>query len=186
MADNITKKDYITITDTKVMVGGKETTTYHGQQIWMSGILPGYFKDIQQIVEGRYGTAPIEMRVLSSKTLGQYAKPGTPSAEPGKNAWVQFVFANGTKTPWGFDYSYSSASVCAARCARDCGRYVRADSAFRVGVFGAVADAIKPVVQVKPKVVNRSGDVTTMEIDFGKQKLQFQINASLILQSNSK
>jgi hypothetical protein len=186
MADNITKKDYITITDSKVMVGGKETTTYHGQQIWMSGILPSYFKNIQQIVKDEYGAAPIEMHVLSSGTSGRYAKPGTPSVKPGKNAWVQFVFANGTKTPWVLYDPYSSASGGAGNCALNCGYVVRAYSDFRVGVFGAVADAIKPVVQVKPKVVNRSGDVTTMEIDFGKQKLQFQINARSLLKSNGK
>jgi hypothetical protein len=186
MADNITKKDYITITDTKVMVGGKETTKYRGCDIWRVKDLPILFKDIQTKVKQEYGSAPIEMHTLSSGTSGRYAKPGTPSVKLGKNAWVQFVFANGTKTPWVFHYSYSSASDCAGGCAYYCGRSVQSYSDFRSGVFGSVADAIKPVVQVKPKVVNRSGDVTTMEIDFGKQKLQFQINASLILKQLGK
>ena len=186
MADNITKKDYITITDTKVMVGGKETTTYRGCDIWRVKELPSLFKDIQTTVKQEYGAAPIEMHTLSSKTSGQYAKPGTPSVKLGKNAWVQFVFANGTKTPWVFRCSYSSAGACADLCAGDCCLHVQRYSVFRSGVFGSVADAIKPVVQVKLKVVNRSGDVTTMEIDFGKQKLQFQINASLILKHKGK
>jgi len=186
MADNITKKDYITITDTKVMVGGKETTKYRGCDIWCVKDLPILFKDIQTKVKQEYGSAPIEMHILSSGTLCQGAKLGTPSATHGPNGWVQFVFANGTKTPWVFRYSYSSASACAADCAYFCGVSVQLYSDFRSGVFGSVADAITPVVQVKPKVVNRSGDVTTMEIDFGKQKLQFQINASLILKHKGK
>ena len=186
MTDNITNKDYITITDKKVMVGGKETTTYHGQEICMSEILPSYFKNIQQIVKDEYGAAPIAMCVLSSETDGKCAKPGTPSAELGKNAWVRFMFANGFKTPWVFTYSFSSASDCADHCAIGCGRHVQYDSDLRSGLFGPIADAIKPPVQVKPKVVNRSGDVITMEIDFDKQKLQFQINASLILKHKGK
>ena len=186
MADNITNKDYITITDTKVMVGGEETTKYRGENILNVKSLPSYLKDIQNIVKWEYGIAPTEMHVLSSKTTGNYARSGTPSATHGPNAWVRFMLANGRQTPWVFRYSSSSASICAGYCGTDCGNTVRNASDFRSGVFRSVADAIKPVVQVKPKVVNRSGDVTTMEIDLDNKKLQFQINARSLLKSNGK
>ena len=155
MTDNITNKDYITITDEKVMVGGKETTKYRGCDIWHMEALPSLFKDIQTKVKQEYGAAPIEMRVLSSKTSRQYTKPGTPSAEPGKNAWVSFVFANGTKTPWVFRYSFSSASDCAALCAYACGLSVRDSSDFRSGVFGPVADKIKALESPAPVSCNK-------------------------------
>ena len=144
MNNKITDKDYITITANGVTVGGMPTTTYRGEQIWCVEDLPRVFQDIQKIVQREYGAAPVEMRVMSSETNGKYAKPGTPSPKHGSNAWVQFVFANGIETRWVFLDSSSSASACAAYCANHCGNYVRANSDFRSGVFGSVADAIKP------------------------------------------
>ena len=171
MTDNITNKDYITITDKKVMVGGKETTTYHGQEICMSEILPSYFKNIQQIVKDEYGAAPIAMCVLSSETDGKCAKPGTPSAELGKNAWVRFMFANGFKTPWVFTYSFSSASDCADHCAIGCGRHVQYDSDLRSGLFGPIADKIKQkATQTESPKVGQ-----LIEMDFGNCIMQLKI-----------
>lgn len=194
MTDNITNQNYITITATKVMVGGEKTTKYRGVSILWVSCLPRMLKEIQTMVKSEYGAAPIEMHVLSSETSGFYSKPGNPLAKHGLNAWVQFVFKNKENkitTPWVFIYSHSSSSSCAGFCAYDCGSHVRLYPAFRSGVFGSVADAIKseikqPIVQVKSKVINQSGDVTTMEIDFDNKKLQFQINAKQILESNSK
>ncbi|MBO4683329.1 MAG: hypothetical protein J5611_01990, partial [Alphaproteobacteria bacterium] len=143
MAENITNKDYITITDTKVMVGGKETTEYRGENIANVEFLPNYLKDIQKVVKREYGIAPTEMHVLASKTTGNYAMSGTPSAKHGKNAWVRFMLANGLQTPWVFNSSYSSASGCAGDCAAACGDLVQNAPAFRSGLFGSVADAIK-------------------------------------------
>jgi len=143
MNNKITDKDYITITENGVTVGGKPTTTYRGEDIWCVRSLPKIFKDIQQTVKKEYGAAPIAMRVMSSETNGEHAKPGNPSPKHGKNAWGQFVFANGIETRWVFTDSLSSASDCADNCASHCGLYVRDDSAFRSGVFGAIADAIK-------------------------------------------
>ena len=204
MTDNITNKDYITITDTKVMVDGKETTEYRGWSITCVQSLPKLLKDIQTTVKERYGIVPTEMHALSSKTTGNYAKSGTPSAKHGKNKWARFIFANGFKTPWVFYCSASSEDFCAADCAHDCGYAALYYFDFQEATFGPVAAAIKDekpfaqvklnassqsdrsVIQVKPKVVSQSGDVTAMEIDFGKQKLQFQINARSLLKSNGK
>ena len=167
MADNITNKDYITITDKKVMVGGKETTKYRGENIVTVEFLPRYLKDIQKVVKREYGIAPIEMHALSSKTTGNYARSGTPSATHGPNAWVRFMFANGIKTPWVFTYSFSSASACAGFCAHYCGFDVRNLSGFRSDLFGSVADAIKS--KNAPKV----GQL--IEMDFGNCMVQLKI-----------
>ena len=144
MIDKITNKDYITITANSVTVGGKSTTTYRGENIWQCGYLLDIFKDIQRIVQKEYGAAPVEMRVMSSETNGEYAKPGNPSPKHGSNGWVSFVFANGIETRWVFANLHSSASVCAGSCASYCGSNVRDYSGFRSGVFGPHADAIKP------------------------------------------
>ena len=171
MADNITNKDYITITDKKVMVGGKETTKYRGCDIWDMEALPSLFKDIQAIVKQEYGSVPIEMRVMSSETSGEYAEAGNPSPKHGKNAWVSFVFANGTKTPLVFYYSYSSASDCAVYCAYACGNRVRYYSIFRSGVFGSVADKIKQkATQTESPKVGK-----LIEMDFGNCMVQLKI-----------
>ena len=136
-----TNKDYIEITANSVTVGGVPATTYRGEQIWCVEALPRVFQDIQKIVQREYGAAPIEMRVMSSETNGEYARPGNPSLKHGSNPWVSFVFANGIETRWVFNLSYSSASACAGGCAIGCGRHVQYDSGFRSGVFGSVADA---------------------------------------------
>ena len=189
MIDKITNKDYIEITANSVTVGGVPATTYRGQEIWCVEDLPNDFKEIQQIVQREYGAAPIAMRVMSSETNGEYAKPGNPSPKHGKNAWVSFVFANGIETRWVFRNSFLSASGCAGGCADGCGNFVRVLSDFRSGVFGPHADAIKKLAnksQVSDvSAVNKSGD-TTIAIDLGNQILQLQIHASLILKSNSK
>ncbi len=41
---------------------------------------------------------------------------------------------------WVFYASFSSSSACADSCANGCGYYVRYNSGFRSGVFGAVAN----------------------------------------------
>ena len=140
MNNKITNKDYITITADGVTVGGVPATTYRGRNIWQCDYLPDIFKDIQRIVQKKYGAAPVEMRVMSSETNGEYAEPGNPSPKHGSNDWVSFVFANGIKTRWVFRGSHSSASDCADLCAYDCGVYVRGLSEFRSVVF----DTIKP------------------------------------------
>ena len=160
-----TNKDYIEITANSVTVGGVPATTYRGEQIWCVEALPRVFQDIQKIVQREYGAAPIEMRVMSSETNGEYIKPGNPSPKHGSNGWVSFVFANEIETDWVCRDSELSASACAFYCAYDCGCYVRDYSDFRSGVFGPHADAIKklankaqqlyaPVTQSKPKPVS--------------------------------
>ena len=144
MSKEITNKDYIEITANSVMVGGVPATTYRGENICLCDYLPEIFKDIQKIVQREYGAAPVEMRVMSSETNGEYYKPDTPSPNHGKNAWLQFIFANGIETDWMFSGSYLSASDCAVSCALYCGYHLRGYSVFRSGVFGSVADAIKP------------------------------------------
>jgi hypothetical protein len=172
MTDNITNKDYITITDSKVMVCGVPTTTYRGQEIWWLKDLSNDFKKIQQIVQREYGAAPIAMRVMSSETNGKYAKIGNPSPKHGKNAWVNFVFANGIETRWVFyASSRSSASDCADRCAGYCGYHVRTDPGFRSGVFGSVADKIKQkATQTESPKVGQ-----LIEMDFGNCMMQLKI-----------
>ena len=171
MADNITNKDYITITDKTVMVGGKPTTAYRGRGIWWLKNLSNDFKKIQRIIQREYGAAPIAMRVMSSETNGEYASPGNPSPKHGKNAWVSFVFANGVETDWVFRYSSSSASDCAEDCAYYCGSNVRDDSVFRVGVFGAVANKIKQkATQTESPKVGQ-----LIEMDFGNCMMQLKI-----------
>jgi hypothetical protein len=171
MADNITKKDYITITDTKVMVGGRSAKTYRGKQICHLAVLPDLFQDIQKIVQDEYGATPITMRVMSSETRGKYAKPGTPSPKHGKNAWVSFVFANGVETRWVLYDSYSSASDCVVGCAFNCGYIVRYYSVYRSGVFGSVADKIKQkATQTESPKVGQ-----LIEMDFGNCMVQLKI-----------
>ena len=162
MNNKITNKDYITITADGVTVGGKPTTTYRGEQIWRVGSLSADFREIQKIFQREYCAAPVEMRVMSSETNGEYAKAGNPSPKHGSNGWVSFVFANGIETRWVFFYSYSSASFCADDCADACGYYVRAYSDFRSGVFGSVADAFINV-----------GDIITVER--GNQMMRVKI-----------
>jgi len=180
MTNTITNKDYITITENGVTVGGKPTTTYRGEDIWCVRSLPKIFKDIQQTVKEEYGAAPIEMRVMSSETGGEYAKPGNPSPKHGKNAWGQFVFANGIETRWVFTHSHSSASACAAHCASNCGYRVRDYSDFRSGVFGSVADAIKQQSwqkttdnNMKINLDKKIGDI--IEMNFGNSIMQLKI-----------
>ena len=193
MQNKITNKDYIEITADGadgVAVGGKSTTTYRGKKIWWLKNLSNEFEKIQQIVQREYGAAPIAMRVMSSETNGEYAKPGNPSPKHGKNAWVSFVFANGIETRWVFDDSHSSASDCAAHCAAFCGNSVRLYSGFRSGVFGPHVDAIKKLAN-KPQqleyaaanMYNING-TTQIEINLDKQKLQNQIN--IIIKLNGK
>ena len=149
MTNTITNKDYITITADGITVGGKPAKKYLGEEIWNHKNLPGIFRDIQQIVKREYGAAPIEMRVKSSETVSEYAKPGNPSPEHGKNAWFQFVFANGVETSWVFcEDAYSSVSDCAGRCALECSNCVRFYTGYRSRIFGPIADAIKSSAQL--------------------------------------
>ena len=180
MIDKPTNKDYITITANGVTVGGMPATTYRGENIWQCDYLPDIFKDIQRIVQKKYGAAPVEMRVMSSETNGEYAKAGNPSPKHGSNGWVSFVFANGIETRWVFPHSYSSASDCAGNCARYCGYYVRDYSAFRSGVFGSVADAIKQQSwqkttdnNMKINLDKKIGDI--IEMNFGNRIMQLKI-----------
>ena len=171
MAYNITNKDYITITDTKVMVDGKETTEYRGQRIWDIQFLPTMFKEIQDIVNQEYNIVPIEMHVLSSETRGRFVKSSDPSAKNGPNAWVRFMFANGLKAPWVFYGSYSPVSDCAFYCAGDCVNDVRVNSPFRASVFGSVADKIKQkATQTESPKVGQ-----LIEMDFGNCIMQLKI-----------
>ena len=190
MVNKITNKDYIEITANSVTVGGVYAKTYRGQKILQLRDLSNDFKKIQQIVQREYGAVPIAMRVMSSETNGEYARPGNPSPKHGKNAWVSFVFANGVETDWVFYDSCSSASDCAGICANYCWRNVLADPGFRSGVFGSVADAIKKLAN-KPQqleyaaanMYNING-TTQIEINLDKQKLQNQIN--IIIKLNGK
>lgn len=173
MISTITNQDYITITADGITVGGKPAKKYCGEKLWNRKNLPGIFQDIQQIVKREYGAAPIEIRVMSSETGGEYAKPGNPSPEHGKNAWFQLVFANGVETSWVFcGDAYSSVSDCARRCALECSNCVRFYSGYRSRVFGPIADAIKASAQ--PTEVS--------DIPIGNQILKVKI---MEIQSNT-
>ena len=59
---------------------------------------------------------------------------------PGGNCYCKLTDPSTSAARWVFRSSYSSSSVCADYCARYCGNYVRSYSAFRSGIFGAVAN----------------------------------------------
>ena len=60
----MTNADYITITDSKVMVGGKPTKTYLGEEI----NIPKDFREVQAIMNKEHDIVPIEMHVLVSNS----------------------------------------------------------------------------------------------------------------------
>ena len=176
MNNKITNKDYITITADGVTVGGKPATKYRGEDILYVRGLHDTFKDIQQIAKEEYGAAPIEMHVMSSETGGKYAKPGNPSPKHGKNAWVQFVFANGIETRWVFLYSYSSASDCAVHCANRGGFSVHDLFFFRSGVFGSIKQQLQKKTtdnNMKINLDKKIGDI--IEMNFGNRIMQLKI-----------
>lgn len=93
---NIPNTAYITINANGVFIGGKPATYYRGVKIIDS---IEYIKAHFQIIQSRYPNIR-HMRFLTSKTTGEYNKPGNPVAENGDNLWACIVFNDGYEGPW--------------------------------------------------------------------------------------
>lgn len=183
----MTINDYITITDSQVMVGGKPATTYRGRQISIVKVLPKHLKKIKQIIKQEYGVELTEMHALSSETRGKYKKPGNPSEKHGCWGWVRFVLANGNETPWVFLLGYDSSDTCASRCARTCDGLITISADFRSAVFGSFTSAPKTAEkQITQNVANKSDNITKLKTEIKSSKQKHLSQISLIKKSNSK
>ena len=100
----IPNTEYVTVKPDGVFVGGKLANTYRGVNI-------GFPVSIQQKFQKLKREYPNirEMRFLTSKTTGEYNKPGNPVAENGDNLWASVAFYNGYVAPWvlvSINYTY--------------------------------------------------------------------------------
>ena len=137
---NIPNTEYITVKRDEngavdVFVGGKPATHYRGVEIYDINYVKNIFAWIQE-----QNPNITELHVLSSRTLGEYARVGNPSPEHGRYAWCRVKNNDGKLGGWVFDYAYTSATDCAYNCAYLCAGYVRAYAAFRRAVLGTALD----------------------------------------------
>ena len=77
--------------------------------------------------QGEYGRAYPEYNFDNNHASSEGLYCRCRMTSPVRSAWVYF---NG----------HVSASECASNCARLCGNYVRADAAFRSGIFGSAGN----------------------------------------------
>lgn len=116
-----------------VFVGGKPATHYRGQEIYCIEYVKSVFEWMQ-----KKNPNIAEFHIMSSKTNGEYAKTGNPSAEHGPSAWCRIVLKDGTTMDWVFFSTRSSAAYCARNCAYNCAYVVRSYASFRSAVFGEI------------------------------------------------
>ena len=123
---DIPNTEYITINKDGIFVGGKPATIYRGEKIVDVDNVKNNFVNIQK----NYPQIA-ELHVGAFATSGKFTKPGNPSGKFGLNEWCRVKLQDGRVGSWVFYRTYSSASLCAYYCARDCGIYVRIDSDLR-------------------------------------------------------
>ena len=80
---------------------------------------------------GAQNTAVEELR----DSNGEIATGGE---RTGRYCWCQL--SHPAKSRWVFQYASSSVAGCGSFCAADCGGNVRANSAFRAGLFGSLGN----------------------------------------------
>ena len=119
---DIPNTEYITINTNGIFVGGQPATTYRGVAIGMPENIRKHFQTIQK----QYPNIK-EMRFLTSKTMGNCYKAGTPVAKRGDNLWARVAFNDGYVAPWVLVsktythdfYIYNRISGCLSHMAED-------------------------------------------------------------------
>lgn len=143
-----------------VFVGGKPATHYRGQEIYRIEYVQFVFEWMQ-----KKNPNIAEFHIMSSKTNGEYAKTGNPSAEHGPSAWCRIVLKDGTTTDWVFHYTYGSAADCANACAYACAFSVRANASFRQALLGSAIDK----QNVNPMAKSKNPEIEKLKtVDFSK------------------
>ena len=127
---NIAKTQYVTVNNQGIFVGGKPTEFYRDIDIQA----PDYTMTLFHRIQPLYPTVQ-EIHVLSSETPGEFAKPGNPSAVPGKNAWCRAKFTDNKLGNWIFYTSLISPEICAHICVINSMRNLRSDDIFRSAVI---------------------------------------------------
>ena len=115
-----------------VLVGGKPTTTYRGEEIYNTSFVKRVFAWMQE-----QNPEIEEFHIGAFATLGQFAQTGNLSGNHGRNAWCRVKFKNGKLGAWVFAYTSGSAAHCAYNCAFVCASYVRVSASFRSAVLDA-------------------------------------------------
>ncbi|MBQ7245020.1 MAG: hypothetical protein IJS34_01460 [Alphaproteobacteria bacterium] len=153
-----------------VLVGGKPTTTYRGEEIYNTSFVKRVFAWMQE-----QNPEIEEFHIGAFATRGKYAEVGNPSGEFGPNAWCRVKKKGSSRAPWVFSSPYSSAADCANRCALRCAFIVRVYASFRSAVLGSAIDkgntkndnaqsvSKKPKTPKKPLVINLPWHIITIE-----------------------
>ena len=96
--------EYVTIKSDGIFIGDKPATTYRGVNMGFPESIKTKFQTLQK----QYPNIK-EIRFLTSKTTGEYNKPGNPIAKNGNNLWACVVFNDGYIAPWvlvSINYTY--------------------------------------------------------------------------------
>ena len=155
---DIPNTEYITVNEYGVSVGGKPATIYRGQEIFS----PDYVKKVFVWMQTQ-NSEITEFNVMSSVTHGEWAKPGMPSSRCGSNAWCRVKYRDGSVSAWVFNYTYTTAAVCAGDCVGDCIYDVRDNAGFRAAVFNKGMENQKKQDSKQPFVIKLLWHIVTIE-----------------------
>jgi len=125
----MTDKDYITINEKGVFVGGQPATRYRGENIAeLDRIQSSGFRRLKKYAKEKYNRDVSALHCLSSESRDGFAYQCPPSPNPGNNKWYRLEFADGSLSLWQCGGAIKSeypareedyAGYCACFCARD-------------------------------------------------------------------
>lgn len=123
----MTDKDYITINENGVFVGGQPATHYRGVEIAeFDRIQNSGFRRLKKYAKEKYNRDVSALHCMSSETQNAIGYQWPPSPNPGNNKWYRLEFSDGSLSLWqGFGaVKYKSpfiteADLCARLCAMD-------------------------------------------------------------------
>lgn len=127
---DIANNEYVTINKQGIFVGGKPTEIYRDIEIQSPGYTMTLFHRIQPLCPTIQ-----EIHISSSKTPGEFAKPGNPSPVSGEHAWCRAKFTDNKLGNWIFCATLISPEICAYICTVACMRNLRSNETFRSAVI---------------------------------------------------